>query len=112
MVLMLFFCVMIMLLRHSLVFHLDFYYPSAGYSVDVCGAGASSELNVRSESQGSLYASQAARNYLRFPATASACADWFLVWVYAWVHAQAESVSTKAVCWGDVFNSSVYHNAT
>ena len=27
------------------------------------------------------YASQAARSYLRFPATASACADWFSMWV-------------------------------
>ena len=34
-----------------------------------------------SESQGGLHASQTGRNYLRFSATASACADWFSVWV-------------------------------
>ena len=47
----------------------------------MCGASASGELNVRSENQGGLYASQAARSYLRFPTTASACADWYLTWV-------------------------------
>ena len=47
----------------------------------MCSAGTSGELNVWSESEGILYASQAAGSYLRFPVTASACADWFLVWV-------------------------------
>ena len=42
----------------------------------MCGASASIELNVRSENQGSLYASQAAESCLRFPTIASACADW------------------------------------
>ena len=42
---------------------------------DVCSVSATGELNVRSENQGGLYASQAARSHLRFPATASACAD-------------------------------------
>ena len=31
---------------------------------------------------------------------------------YTWVHTQAESVCTKAVCWGDVFKLCFYHNAT
>ena len=65
----------------QLSFSLELYYPSVGYSVDMCSASASNELNVRSESQGGLYASQAARSYLRFTATASACADWFSAWV-------------------------------
>ena len=47
----------------------------------MCSASASGELNVKSESQGSLYPSQAASGYLRFSATASACADWFSAWV-------------------------------
>ena len=47
----------------------------------MCGASSSGELNERSESLGSLYASQAARNYLRFPTAASTCADWFSAWV-------------------------------
>ena len=38
-------------------------------------------MNVRGESRGGLYTSQAARSYLRFPATASACAIGFSVWV-------------------------------
>ena len=36
----------------------------------MCGASASGELNVRSENQGSLHASQAVESYLRFPTTA------------------------------------------
>ena len=47
----------------------------------MCSESASGELNVRSENQGGLYASQAAESYLRFPTTASACADWFSAWV-------------------------------
>ena len=46
----------------------------------MCGASASGELNMRSENQGGLYASQAAESYLRFPAAASACADWVSAW--------------------------------
>ena len=42
--------------------------------------GASGELSMRSENQGSLYVSQAAESYLRFPTTASAFADWVSVW--------------------------------
>ena len=69
----LFFCVMITL-QIQLSFSSLTYYPSAGYSGDVSGASASSELNVRNESQGGSYASQAVRSYLRF-------SDWFSVWV-------------------------------
>ena len=47
----------------------------------MCGASASGELNMSSENQGSLYASQSAESYSRFPTTASACADWISVWV-------------------------------
>ena len=47
----------------------------------MCGARASGKLNMRSENQGSLYASQAAESYLRFPAAASACAEWVSVCV-------------------------------
>ena len=43
----------------------------------MCSASASGELNVRSENQGGLYVSQAAKSYLRFPTAASACDDWF-----------------------------------
>ena len=31
---------------------------------------------------------------------------------YTWVHAQTVSVVAKAVCWGNVFKLSFYHNAT
>ena len=78
----------------------------------VCGASVSSELNMRSESQSGLYTSQTARSYLRFPTTASACADWFSVWVTCESMLRLKSVCAQAVCWGDVFNSCVYHNAT
>ena len=47
----------------------------------MCSSSARHEVNRRSEDQGGLYASQAARSYLRFPATASICADWFSAWV-------------------------------
>ena len=47
----------------------------------MCGASASGELNVKSENQGGLYASQAAISYLKFPATASAFAAWVSEWV-------------------------------
>ena len=43
---------------------------SGSYSYEVCGAGASGELNMNnlnSEIQGGLYTSQAAESYLRFP---------------------------------------------
>ena len=58
----------------SLAFHFNFIFQ-VQVSVDVHGASASSELNMWGDSEGSLYASQAAGSYLRFPATASACAD-------------------------------------
>ena len=47
----------------------------------MCSASASGELEVRSGRQGGLHVSQAARGYLSFPATATACADWFSAWV-------------------------------
>ena len=50
------------------------------HSVDVSSASASGEMNMRSENQGDLYTSQAAGSYLRFSATASACADWISAW--------------------------------
>ena len=53
-------------LQMQLRFFILTYYPSAGYSVDVCSASVSCELNVKTESQGGLYASQAARSYFRF----------------------------------------------
>ena len=59
--------------------------------------GASSELNMnnkRSENHGGLYTSQAVESYLRFPTTASPCADW--------LPCQAEAVCAKTMCWGDV----------
>ena len=63
----------------------------------MCTAGASSELNMNnmsSENHSSLYTSQAAESYLRFPATASPCSDWLLC--------QVEAVHSKTMCWGDV----------
>ena len=57
------------------------YYPSAGNSVDMCSASANGELNIRSENQGGLNASQAGRSYLSFPTTASAHADLLSAWV-------------------------------
>ena len=59
----------------------------------MCGAGASSELdmnNMSSKNHSGLYTSQAAENYLRFPATASPFSDWLLC--------QAEAVNTKTMC--------------
>ena len=47
----------------------------------MCSAGVSGELNMTSEGEGGLYTSQVARSYLRFATTASACADWFSVWI-------------------------------
>ena len=66
----------------------------------MCGAGASAELNMNnqssenSENHISEYTSQAAESFLRFPATASPCADW--------LPCQAEAVCAKTMCWGDV----------
>ena len=50
--------------------------------------------NMSSENHSGLYTSQVTESYLRFPATASPCPDW---WPY-----QAEAVHTKTMCWGDV----------
>ena len=36
------------MITHKVQLSFSFYYPSAGYSVDVCSASASNELNVRS----------------------------------------------------------------
>ena len=60
----------------------------------MCSAGASGELNMSSENHGGLYTSQAAEGYLRFPASASPCADR--------LSCQAEAVCAKTVCQGHV----------
>ena len=60
----------------------------------MCGVGASGELNMSSENHGGLYTSQAAESYLRFPATASPCADW--------LPCQAIAACAKTVCRGGV----------
>ena len=67
---------------------------------------------MRSESQGSLYASQAARSYLRFPTTASACADWYSVLVMHESVLRLNLYMLKLCAEEMCFNSCVYYNAT
>ena len=49
-------CCLMISLQMQLSFSSQLYYPSAGCSVNVCIASATSELNVMSENQGGLYA--------------------------------------------------------
>ena len=60
----------------------------------------SGELNISeltNDKGGSLYTSQAAESYLRFPATASPCSDW--------LPCQAEAVQAKTVTLGRCANA-------
>ena len=56
--------------------------------------------NMSNENHGSLYTSQAAESYLRFPATASPCFDW--------LPCQTEAVCTKTVTLGRCANAYSY----
>ena len=47
----------------------------------MCDGCASDELKVRIASEGGFYHLKQLESYLRFPTTASACADWSSVWV-------------------------------
>ena len=65
--------------RCSLAFHLSFIVNmqvTVFCTSDVCGAGASDEMRVRSSSEGGFYSSQATQKLLEIPTTASAIADW------------------------------------
>ena len=55
------------------------------------------QVSVTNDRHGSLYASQAAESYLRFPTTASPCSDWLLC--------QAEAVRAKTVTLGRCANA-------
>ena len=64
-----------------------------------CGAD---EMNltvqvITNDRHGSLYASQAAESYLRFPTTASPCSDW--------LPCEAEAVRAKTVTLGRCANA-------
>ena len=62
---------------------------------------------MSSENQGGLYVSQAAESYLRFPATASACADWVSVWV---MHESSLRLNlcTPKLCVGEMHSTHVF----
>ena len=55
------------------------------------------EQVIANDKCGSLNASQAAKSYLRFPATASSCSDW--------LPCQAEAVQAKIVTLGRCANA-------
>ena len=55
---------------------------------------------MSNKNHSSLYTSQAAESYLRFPATASLCSDW--------LPCQAEAVKAKTVTLGRCANAYSY----